>query len=54
MYQIVRTKEEIDKVLAWVHEVLHEGSHYPGMTYEQGIDAFWLWLVGDTEDDPSE
>lgn len=54
MYQIKRTDEEINKVLEWVYEGTAEGSHYTGMSYEEGIEAFWMWLIGDTEEDPTE
>ena len=54
MAKIVRTNEEIEEVIAWVHEVLHEGTHYSGMTYEQGIDDFWLWLIGASDNSPAE
>ena len=54
MDKIKRTKAEIDKVLDWVHEGINEGTHYSGLSYEEGINAFWMWLVGDTEENPTE
>ena len=54
MYQIERTDEEINRVLEWVQEGIEKGSHYVGMSYETGIDYFWMWLIGDSDDDPAE
>lgn len=53
--KIVRTEEEINKLLQWARE-LDSGhqSHYRGMTYEQGIIAMYEWLIGDSDDSPSE
>ena len=52
MYQIKRTVEEIYEVLNLAAEGENEGSRYPGMSYEQGINAFWMWLIGDTDEEP--
>lgn len=51
---IVRSDEEIEKVLDWCHEARREGSHYSGQTYEQGLRDMYAWLIGDSDDDPSE
>lgn len=42
MYNITRTDDEIN------------GSRWPGMSYEQGVEAGIQWLVGDTDDNPME
>ena len=52
MYKIKRTDAEIDRVLNKTAEGIDEGSAYPGMSYEEGIQSFALWLFGDTEDSP--
>jgi hypothetical protein len=54
MAEIVRTKKEIDEVLDKVSAANSNGSEYPGMTYEQGIEAMWMWLTGETDDNPFE
>ena len=51
-YEIERTSEEIDEVLNWSIEGNQIGTHYAGMTYEQGILAMFYWLTGETEDRP--
>lgn len=39
------TQKQIDAVLNWCDEAEDEGrSHYPGMTYEQGVAAAIRWL----------
>ena len=51
MAEIVRTQEEIDDVLNESFQALETGrSRYPGMTYEQGIEDMYHWLVGDSDD----
>lgn len=51
---IVRTQEEIDRVLNWVAQAEDEGSHYGGMSYEQGIRDMHDWLVGESDCAPDE
>ena len=29
-------------------------SQYPGMSYEDGIQQFWLWVTGETNEEPFE
>ena len=50
--KIVRTQEEIEQVLNWIAEAFDAGTHYPAMSYEDGIDDMFRWLVGDSEDMP--
>lgn len=52
MRTIVRSDKEIDDVLNKAAEGIEDGSVYPGMSYEQGIQAFADWLFGDTGDEP--
>ena len=52
MRTIVRSDKEIDDVLNKAAEGIEDGSVYPGMSYEQGIQAFADWLFGDTDDEP--
>lgn len=53
-YEITREQKDIDNILNWAVEGNEEGSHYTGMTYEQGILAMFDWLTGATEDRPDE
>ena len=54
MPHIVRNQQEIDRVLNWVAQSEDEGSHYPGMSYEQGMRDMHDWLVGDSDHAPDE
>lgn len=48
-----RTKDEIDDVLSDVLVQIGEGgSRFPGMTYEEGVQAALQWVIGDTEEHP--
>lgn len=51
---IVRTDAEIDEQLNIAADGMNDGSKYPGMSYEDGIQAFAYWLFGDTDDKPFE
>jgi hypothetical protein len=46
----VRRQEEIDEVL---HRCIDQhaagGSAYPGMTYEEGVDAALRWVTGKSD-----
>lgn len=55
MAEIVRTDDEIDGVLNAAMESIDEGrARWPGMTYEQGVDAGIRWLTGEVDDNPME
>lgn len=54
MYSIARSDKEIDDVLNWAFEGMDQGSHYPGMSYEQGIEAALNWVTGQNDDNPAE
>jgi len=41
------TQDEIDEILNWCAEGLDEGSHYPGMSYEEGVQDAIQWLQGE-------
>lgn len=51
---IVRTDAEIDEQLNIAADGINDGSQYPSMSYEDGIQAFADWLFGDTNDKPFE
>jgi hypothetical protein len=52
MNTIVRTDKEIDDVLNAAMGAENEGTKWPGMTYEQGVQAAIMWLLGDSSDNP--
>ena len=52
--QVVRTETEIARVENWAVEGIDENTHYPGMSYEQGIVDVLAWLRGDNETAPEE
>lgn len=33
---------------------INDGSQYPGMSYEDGIQQFWLWVTVETNEKPFE
>lgn len=51
---IVRTEDEVARVENWAVEGFDEGSHFPGMSYEEGILDTIQWLRGDIDDAPDE
>lgn len=50
-----RSQEEIDDLMNRLQESIDEGrSRYPGMTYEQGIEAAIRWLEEEHMENPME
>ena len=50
-----RTTKEIDDVRNKTIEAVDAGtSKWPGMTYEQGVEAALAWVVGDGQDPMEE
>lgn len=41
------SKDEVDDVLDQCVAAEQNGSAYPGMSYEQGVDAAIRWMQGD-------
>lgn len=52
MLAIVRTEDEINQILNWACEGKDDGSHYPGMSYEDGLVAMYDWLIGQIDERP--
>lgn len=52
MYQLARGDDEINKVLDNANEGMEKGSKYPGMSYEEGVEAVCMWLFGINNDHP--
>ena len=52
----MRTEREIHKVQDKIDPDASAGgqSRWPGMNYEQGVDAALRWVLGDTDEDPME
>lgn len=53
-YEIKRTDAEINEQLNKAADGINDGSQYPGMSYEDGILQFWLWVTGETNEKPFE
>ena len=51
---VVRTEDETARVENWAVEGVDAGSHYPGMSYEQGILDTLQWLRGDSDHAPDQ
>lgn len=53
--EIKPTQAQIDDTLNRCSESADEGStNYPGMTYEQGVEAGIRWMAGDDTTNPLE
>lgn len=49
------TEAEIDEQLDLAADAADEGaSKWPGMTYEQGVDAALRWATGQSDEKPME
>jgi len=47
------TQEQIDEALNAASESMEAGvSKWPGMTYEQGVDATIRWMSGESDESP--
>ena len=45
-------EQDMTDLLDWCMDADNDGSHYPGMTYEQGIRAVLDWLAGESDNPP--
>ena len=52
MAELVRTDQEIRDVIQWCFEANDNGSHYAGMSYEEGILVAIDWITGVSDDSP--
>lgn len=51
--RIARDSVEIDEQLNDALDVIDTGrSRFPGMSYEQGVEAALRWVTGDSDDEP--
>lgn len=53
-YSIVRSAEEIDELLDKCSDGINDGTLYPGISYEQGIQEAIYWLTGFHDINPME
>ncbi len=53
-YEIKRTDKEIEEVMGRAVDQLENGTKWPGMSYEEGVDAALRWVMGISDDDPME
>ncbi len=50
---IARTQEEVDALLNDLAEAVDFGApKWPGMSYEQGVEAGIRWLLGERDEHP--
>lgn len=49
---VIPNQSEINEVLNWCAEGEDEGSHFPAMSYEEGVRAGIEWVRGDTDERP--
>lgn len=53
--RIAPPKEDIDEVLNQCSDAADSGrSKFPGMSYEQGVEAAIRWLIGDDDSNPMD
>jgi hypothetical protein len=52
--ETMRTLEEIDRLEAWAAEGQNSGTHYSGMSYEDGIRETLDWLFGRRDTSPAD
>ena len=54
-HEIKRTDDDITHLELWAEKTFQTGeTHYPGMTYEDGVRQSLDWLFGRTEDSPAD
>lgn len=53
MTVVARTEDEVNEQLNAANEASDsEGSRWPGMSYEEGVDAALRWVMGWGDDPP--
>ena len=50
----MKSKEEMFEVIDKALEAQNNGSKWPGMSYEDGVEASLRWAMGECEQDPME
>jgi hypothetical protein len=54
MYETKRTNNEINEQLNLAADGVDQGSKFPGMSYEQGVENAINWLIGNDDSPPME
>ena len=52
LYIGARASDEVDEQQNLASEGINNGSKWPSMSYEQGVDAALGWVRGDYDDKP--
>jgi hypothetical protein len=52
MIDLARTDDEVSEQMNLAIEGVDRGTRWPGMSYEQGVDAALSWVTGQTDDAP--
>jgi hypothetical protein len=50
----IRSDREVADLENWAAEGVNEGTRFPGMSYEEGIQAVLQWLQNKDAPSPSE
>lgn len=53
-YRYTRSDDEVDEQLNLAAEGVDGGSRWPGMSYEQGVEAALRWMAGQADEKPME
>ena len=48
------TEDQVNEQLNRAADGIDHGTHWPGMSYEQGVDAALRWAMGWTDEVPME
>lgn len=51
---IVRTDDEVSRVMNWAEAGINTDSRYPDLSYEQGVFDALMWLYGSSDIAPDE
>jgi hypothetical protein len=53
-YSYPRPDTEVNDEMNKAVDGLDNGSRWPGMSYEQGVDAALRWITGESDDKPMD
>lgn len=48
----MRPQAEIDEQMNKANDGVNDGSKWPGMSYEEGVEAALMWVCGLSDDEP--
>lgn len=54
VYSYPRSDDEVNEQLNEALAGADKGSKWPGMSYEQGVEAALLWVTGESDDKPMD